>query len=70
MALITFTHCNLAVALHHADLNILGSSLDNLEQTFNGQLDALISSHVIPVVLLQKFPYCFRRSADGIGLEQ
>lgn len=70
MALSMHTHCNLAIALHHADLNILGSRLDNLEQTFNGQLDALISSHVVPMVLLQKLPYCFRRSTDGIGLGQ
>jgi hypothetical protein len=62
------TYSNLAIAFHNTDLDILGSSLHHLEQTFNCQFDAFISGHVVSVILLQKFSNGFRRSPNRNSL--
>jgi hypothetical protein len=61
-------YSDFAIAFHNANLDILGSRLDHLEQTFHRQFDAFFSVHVVFVILLQKLSYRFRRSADRIGL--
>lgn len=50
------TNRDLGIALHNGDLNVLRARLDNLKQALYGQLNRLVSCHLILVVLLQEFP--------------
>jgi hypothetical protein len=54
------TNSNFPIALHNADLDVLGTSLNNFEQTFNRQFDAFLSRQIVFVVLLEEL-------ADGLG---
>ena len=53
------THCDLSIALHDADLDILRASLHNLKQTLHGQFDGVVSREIVFVVLLEEL-------ADGL----
>ena len=48
------TDLNLAEAVHHADLDVLCSGLDDLEERLDGKLDGLIPCEIVPVVLLEE----------------
>lgn len=62
------THPDHTVALHHRDLNVLRSSLHDLEQRLDRQLDRLIALEVLRVVLLQELPDRLGRTTDGACL--
>lgn len=53
------TYGDFSVTFHDADLNILRSSLNNLQQTLHGELDALFPCEIVLVVLLQEFSDSF-----------
>lgn len=53
------THLELSKPVHNGNLDVLSSSLDDLEKRLDRQLDRLVPGHVVPVVLLQKL-------ADGL----
>lgn len=46
------THPDFAVSLHDSNLNVLGSSLHDFEQTLDRELDGFILCQVVLVVLL------------------
>lgn len=60
--------CNLLVRLHDSDFNVLGSRLNDLEQTLDGQLDRLLSVHVGFIILFQKLADRLGLTTDGVGL--
>lgn len=62
------TYSDLAVALHDVYLDVLGTSLNDLEQALDGQFDCLIPSHVVFMVLLQELTDSLRRAANGVCL--
>jgi hypothetical protein len=63
------THRDHAVPLHHADLNVLRTSLDDLEQRLDGELDRLLPVELLGVVLLEEFADGLGRPANGAGLD-
>jgi hypothetical protein len=56
------TYSLLSITLHNSDFNVLGSSLDHLQQTLDGQSDRVIPGQVLLVVLFQELSDSFRRS--------
>lgn len=47
------------VPIQNAYLNVFGTCLDDLEQTFNRQLNRLLLRHIVFVVFLQELSYSF-----------
>ena len=64
------TDRGLAVALHHGDLNVLGTGLYDLEQTLDRQPDRIIPRLVLLVILFQKLSDSLGRSPDSRGLDR
>lgn len=62
------THGDLAVALHNADLDVFRASLDDLKETLHCQLDGIIASEIVFVVLLEELTHGLGRSTDCVGL--
>ena len=68
------TECNadaygdFSVALHNADLDVLRAGLYDFQQTLHCELDAIFPSHVVFVVLFQKFTDGLRRAANSVRL--
>jgi hypothetical protein len=63
------THRDHAVPLHYADLDVLRSRLDDLEQRLDGELDRLLPVELLGVVLLEELADGLGRPADGAGLD-
>lgn len=63
------THRDHAVPFHHADLNVLRTSLDDLEQRLDRELDRLLPVELLGVVLLEKLADGLGRPANGAGLD-
>lgn len=62
------THCNFVETVHDANLDVLGTGLDNFQKTLDRQFDRFVTRHIILVVLLEELSDCFGRAADGIRL--
>lgn len=58
-----------AIALHDADLDILCSSLHDLEQALHSQLDGILSRHVVFVILLKELANGLRGATYRVGLQ-
>ena len=54
------SHLDLTESSHDADFNILGTSLYNLQETLDGELDSLFSCHIILMIFFQELSDSFR----------
>jgi len=54
-AMAVSTHRDHPISLHHADLDILRSSLNHLQQGFDCELDRIVPRKVVGVILLKEF---------------